>query len=323
MRQLSLLSALGVEDRCGKQDGLEVFDLFCGAGGFSTGAAAAGCKIAFACDSDKEAVNTHRLNHPDAAHWTCKLPRDDLPFPTDGRKFHLHGSPPCQRFSTASGGKGSTEHALGEAKGLIEWYLGTALASGASSWSMEQVSSPAVVEIVERFRRANRSQLDWAVFHFDALGVPQTRSRLLAGSPELIARLRRLQKASPRRSVRDVVRVCRGTHLRNSKCWTKSKRTGPEAKIVYTKASPEDFCFPVEVASPTILAHRELTWVTFVNGKAKRRSSMKPREAAALQTFPRRYRLPVDRQAAQRLVGNAVPPLVARLLMGGSNELPE
>ena len=74
--------------------GVEVYDLFCGAGGFSTGAALAGCRIAFACDSDPVALSTHIINHPGAEHLQCTLPRDDLPLPTDGRRWHLHGSPP-------------------------------------------------------------------------------------------------------------------------------------------------------------------------------------------------------------------------------------
>ena len=41
-------------------------------------------------------------------------------------------------------------------------------------------------------------------------------------------------------------------------------------------------------------------------------------EFKALQTFPESYRLPRDRKEAYRLLGNAVPPLVARLMMGGA-----
>ena len=54
---------------------MEVYDLFCGAGGFSTGAVAAGAVVAYACDHDEDALATHRANHPNAstsiAKWTC------------------------------------------------------------------------------------------------------------------------------------------------------------------------------------------------------------------------------------------------------------
>ena len=101
MRQLSLRASLGCDEErsaCMDNGTIEVWDLFCGAGGFSEGARAAGCRVAFACDSNEEAIKTHRRNHPETVHRCCELPCE-LPLPTDGRLFHLHGSPPCQRFS--------------------------------------------------------------------------------------------------------------------------------------------------------------------------------------------------------------------------------
>ena len=41
------------------------------------------------------------------------------------------------------------------------------------------------------------------------------------------------------------------------------------------------------------------------------------RELAAVQTFPPDYEWPDAVKQAQRQIGNAVPPLVAQLLMGG------
>ena len=46
MRQLTLRGLFGCKDECvvrARSGSLEVYDLFCGAGGFSTGAVAAGC----------------------------------------------------------------------------------------------------------------------------------------------------------------------------------------------------------------------------------------------------------------------------------------
>ena len=39
-------------------------------------------------------------------------------------------------------------------------------------------------------------------------------------------------------------------------------------------------------------------------------------ETALLQTFPNNYEWPKDVKLARKLVGNAVPPRVARLLLG-------
>lgn len=76
-----------VSDASEHDNGLEVFDLYCGCGGFSEGAAEAGCRVVFACDSYELPIETHRLNHPLAEHWCEELPRADLPFPLDGRRL--------------------------------------------------------------------------------------------------------------------------------------------------------------------------------------------------------------------------------------------
>lgn len=76
-------------------------DLFAGAGGFSTGAAAAGCTVAWAANHWPAAVEVHAANHPRTAHacqdlhqadWT-QVPAHDL----------LLASPACQGHSRARG----------------------------------------------------------------------------------------------------------------------------------------------------------------------------------------------------------------------------
>src|SRR5690606_22640107 len=47
---------------------MKAIDLFAGAGGFSTGAAMAGCEVAWAANHWPEAVRWHAANHPDAEH---------------------------------------------------------------------------------------------------------------------------------------------------------------------------------------------------------------------------------------------------------------
>ncbi len=320
-RQLSLCDFLEAPPAVRPPRGpVEVWDLFCGAGGFSAGAVEAGCVVAFACDSDEQALDVHKLNHPETTHWHCTLPRDDIPFPSDGRSFHVHGSPPCQRFSLASGQRGNSKDAVQRAESMVEWYIRTALSSGASSWSMEQVASQPVIAIVERFRMENQAAVDWGVFRMELLGVPQTRRRLIAGSKELISNLKRMESSLPRRSVRDAIPRCRGTHIRNAKAWVKQREvpTRDGKKIVYEKAKWTDCCQPVSGPAPTILAHRNLTWVTMTNSEeVETHTGLSLEEAAALQTFPPRYKLPTSSTLGIRLVGNAVPPRVAALLLGG------
>ena len=287
---------------------LEVYDLFAGAGGFTQGAYEAGCRVVFACDASEEAIDTHRRNHPSAQHWCCKLPRNDLPLPQDGRPFHLHGSPPCVRFSTQN----TTNRAEGDrhdAERLVEWYLRLAVTSGATSWTMEQVPSRHVISIVERIRSQYRRRVAYAVFDLRLVGVPQTRKRLVAGTPRLIAKLQRRAATPVPRSVRDIIENCRGTHIRNSKGWRKSKlAVGPNGpKYTYEKASWTDFCHEVGGPAPTVVAQHALTWVSPLEPSVPH-AVLTPCELAALQTFPSDYKFPTNKSQAYLQIGNAVPP---------------
>ena len=299
-----------------------MWDLLCGCGGFSQGSVDAGWRVAFACDHWDLALTTHSANHPGTEHRRLELPCA-IPFPTDGRHFHVHGSPPCQKFSTAHTKRDAqgAKQGVAEAVDLVEWYLRTALASGASSWSMEQVASKRVVEIVERVRRSAPGRVAYGTFDLHELGVPQTRRRLIAGSPALIARLQRLCSHDRRRSVRDVIPRPRGTHLRHSKGWCRAhKRVGRldgEAKYVYEQASFFDGAKPVDGPAPTVVCNGDMRW-TWVERGVPRRARITVPELAALQTFPPGYKFPKSQHDARMLIGNAVPPLVAQLLLSGA-----
>lgn len=304
-------------------DGLEVFDVFSGGGGFSCGATAAGCKVVFACDADEESILTHQLNHPGAKHMCARLPAE-LPLPTDGRPFHLHGSPPCQKFSSINT-KNRKEGDRDGAANLVEWYLETALASQATSWSMEQVPSPSVIELCDRVRRQHPGRMAYRVFRMEDLGVPQTRRRLIAGTPWLVARLARLCGKHRHRSMREVLPNQNASHIRTTLQWVrkvarKDCKVG-ESKFVYTRApiTPEAHNVrPTTRPAPTILTSGDLRWTWWVDGRVNyRRISV--RESATLQTFPSHYHLPINKVQAYRQIGNAVPPIVAELMMRGES----
>lgn len=321
MRQLTLhglfeCKTSKVERTC--DDLLEVYDLFCGAGGFSTGALAAGCRVAFACDSSEEAIETHRQNHPTTEHLCCKLPRT-LPLPTDGRAFHLHGSPPCQKFSKINQ-KGRKENDCSHAINLVEWFIDYALNSHATSWSMEQVAQPSVVNIVERKRKECGRKFEYAILHLEKLGVPQTRVRLIAGTPRLVAKLLRATEEQPRFSVRSVISKPRGTHIRGTATSLKQRKKTRivlgEAKYTYTRTKWNDLCRSIDKPAPTVVGRHALTWITG-NGEGANRSVLYPFELAALQTFPPNYRWPINKYQAYLQIGNAVPPRVAELMLRG------
>src|SRR5215472_4836777 len=86
-----------------------VIDLFCGAGGFSLGFHAAGCRVLAAADADAVATETFRQNftrlqpeHPPRVFSGEEgdLERLDLDEVADGDGLDiLIGGPPCQAFS--------------------------------------------------------------------------------------------------------------------------------------------------------------------------------------------------------------------------------
>ena len=303
---------------------MDCYDLFSGCGGWSCGATQAGHRVVFACDNNADALAAHRANHPTATHERLELPHARLRFPTDGRKFHVHGSPPCTQFSTMRTKRGNdAKDANHRAANLVEWYLKTALASGATSWSMEQVPSRAVRAIVERVQSKHRQRMAHGIFQLRDLGVPQTRKRLLAGSPKLIARLKQLAAQNRHRSVLDVLPNARGTHVRSSLGWEKKalrdNRKPGESKYVYTpSADPLHACRPIDGPAPTVCTTSPLKWAGTLWNVGHKSASLNTREYAALQTFPNDYKLPAHARTAQLLVGNAVPPVVARLMMGGN-----
>lgn len=320
MRQPTLSQIFGLGQatnprECG--DALEVFDLYCGAGGFSTGAREAGCNVVFACDSCPEAIKTYCLNHPRTEHWCSKLPRADIPFPRDGRRFHIHGSPPCQSFSKINQRYRSTT-ARNDANEQLDWFIDTALTCGASSWSMEHVAQPRVVAVVERKRIESNDAFAYAVINFEKLGVPQTRIRLIAGSHRLIAKLTRATAERPRRSIRSVIPSPRGTHIRGTATGVgQRKKTAPkkgESQYTYRRASWSDLCRSLDMPAPTVVGRHALTWITG-NGEKCNRSVLYPRELAALQTFPIDYKFPESKFHSYLQIGNAVPPLVAQIML--------
>ncbi len=304
---------------------LEVYDFFAGAGGFSTGAAQAGCRVAYACDSCPVALETHRRNHPGTEHQCLTLPSAEAvaKLPTDGRRFHVHCSPPCVKLSRINianvtvGNQGAK--GVDQAVDMVEWCLEMMLASQCTSWSLEQVGDKPVREIVERVRQRHPGRVAYAVLKLEELGVPQTRERLIAAPPSLLARLLRKASKARIRTTRDAIAKPRGTHVRSGRSTIQvrhrlNRRLG-ETKWINARAGWQDWCRTIDRPAPTVRAQHTHSWVTIRDGKAVNHCRMSARDLAALQTFPPDYKLPDRKFDACLQVGNAVPPLLAQLLL--------
>ena len=82
-------------------NGLTVTDLFCGAGGSSSGLVAAGYKVVIAANHWALAIESHQANHPDTDHSQADISQVN---PAYFPKTHvLWGSPECTNHSIAKG----------------------------------------------------------------------------------------------------------------------------------------------------------------------------------------------------------------------------
>jgi DNA (cytosine-5)-methyltransferase 1 len=289
-------------------------DLFAGVGGASEGAAQAGYDVVLAVDADQAAMELHARNHPQCTHLCCTLPpTGPLPLPSAGESWHLHGSPPCTAVSVAN--QSRIEEKRDGAINLIGWFIEFAIASSATSWSMEQVASPVVLRYLETLKAAkapHRNCFAYAVVNFYDYGVPQLRRRVIAGSPEVVAHLLRLPHWH--RCVGDVIVAPRGTHLRTWLRWSNNKPdpTG-EKKWVYKEYTDEDSCVPITGPARTVTAGYALRWAR--PGRNFKPVPLTPKEQARLQCFPFGYDFGEHTQTAIRCIGNALPPIVMQQLL--------
>jgi len=104
-----------------------VSDLFCGAGGSSTGAekairAIGGQMVLVAVNHDKTAIATHRQNHPGARHFIEDLNgADPERLVPEGRLDLLMASPECRFHSRARGGKPINDQLRMSAYAIQRW----------------------------------------------------------------------------------------------------------------------------------------------------------------------------------------------------------
>ena len=105
----------------------DLADLFCGAGGTSTGALQAAKELGIdvrlvAVNHWEIAIATHSKNHPNVAHYNSDLrdidPRQAVP---SGKLRLLLASPECTHFSNARGGAPMSKQSRASVKYVLRW----------------------------------------------------------------------------------------------------------------------------------------------------------------------------------------------------------
>ena len=241
-------------------------------------------------------------------------PKTPLPLPAPTERWHVHGSPPCGLVSRANR-RTRTQADIDEGVALVRWYIDLALSCGATTWSMEQVATEDIKRVLRSYRLStspHRNIIDWDVFNFKNFGIPQCRRRIIAGSPEIIARLRRTPKKQC--GVDQFIQHPRGTHIRNESLYRQG--SGPIGRAKRRKMGPDEMCRPITGPSYTVVASKPLRWATPGSGTSLQR--LTPHESASIQAFPPGYALPEVATTATRAVGNAIPPpIVTQFLNRG------
>ncbi|CAD6444657.1 d10d493d-7733-4ca6-866c-186fe9bfdcee [Sclerotinia trifoliorum] len=294
-------------------------DAFCGAGGTTRGAVMAGLRVKWGFDFDHHACTTWRLNFPYATCYEMSSDRfvalaTPSPYssfiPNDVKVDVLHLSPPCQYFSPAHTQEGKNDE------------MNTASLFAVAA--VIKVAKPRVVTLEQtfgilypRFRGYFSSlilmftscgfSLRWAIVPLAQWGVPQRRFRLI------------------------IIASCPGEPLPPMPPPTHSSPSSPlpnthPFKTVYQTlreippyaANHSPHLLPekdLKAYNPHAILSHTMTTSGSENWHPSGKRGFTDREFACLQGFPLQHRF--EPNGIKRQIGNAVPPVVAKVLFEG------
>ncbi|TGO42369.1 hypothetical protein BHYA_0009g00480 [Botrytis hyacinthi] len=299
-------------------------DAFCGAGGTTRGAVMAGLRVKWGFDFDQHACTTWRLNFPGATCYEMSSERfvslatsspcsSDIP--NDVKVDILHLSPPCQYFSPAHTVEGKNDE------------MNTASLFAVAA--VIKIAKPRVVTLEQtfgilypRFRGYFSSlicmftscgfSLRWAIVPLAQWGLPQRRFRLIViascpGEP-LPPMPPPTHSSSP----------C----LKNTKSFKTVSQTLREIPKSAANHSPQ--LLPekdLRPYNPHAILPRTMTTSGGDNWHPSGKRGFTDREFACLQGFPLEHQF--GQNGIKRQIGNAVPPVVAKVLFEGIRKFME
>lgn len=338
--------------RDGRAQGrFSAIDLFSGAGGLSLGLMQAGFDIRLALDNDPDAVRTYRYN---LGPHIVERSATDIAFTeilslsglSVGECDFLVGGPPCQGFSQHRRGDD-----LDERNDLVQWFGNAVTHIRPKAFMLENVPYIAAKRgraILANFIHQVESagyRVQTAIVDASNYGVPQRRQRFIAVgcSNELEGGFTLpLSAGVASATVRDAIGSFPQPDLKSehpdfanhigSAISEENRR-----RISFVPQGGGWMDIPEELRLSCHTNHRghghldvygRLTWDglattitahsdSFTRGRYAHPKDDRPltgRELAALQSFPAWFRFVADKKSVARLVGNAVPPALARSL---------
>lgn len=317
-------------------------DLFSGCGGLTLGLKLAGFKVLAAIENDDLAVRTYKANHRgvrvchrDIRKVQAKPLRERLKL-QKGELDLLAGCPPCQGFSalrTRNGARQRRDHR----NGLIKEMMRFTRAFLPKAIMMENVPGLADHWSFKRLCRDLRQlgyRVEWGIKDARHYGVPQRRKRLI-----LLAGYRfDVPLAEESSAIRTVWRAI-GDLKRPGRSRDKLQNLPEQrsAKVLsFIRSIPKDGGSRTDLPKSRQLAcHKRTNGFKDIYGRmawddpsptitggcfnpSKGRflhpvddRAITLREAAILQSFPRRYYFPTDasKESVALLIGNALPPI--------------
>ena len=276
---------------------MRVIDAFCGAGGWSAGAVAAGCTPVIGIDSDATPLKLWATNCTAGRAVCATIGVDVVDWPEAAPDVHLHLSPPCTSLSKARAGSAPAT-SVAAALDAVRWCVQLMLDKGYTSWSLENVATPAVVACVAELARQHPDRVAHLTLDAADYGVGSNRVRLIASTPALIKALAELpvQRVS-------VAEALAAAGLPLPAEYIKSNTSNRDGTPCMRSVQQPAF---------TVTASHPLIWCTRAGATVRCLTVV---ESAALMGFPPDWVLPSGSRAGLRAVGNAVPPPLARAVM--------
>ena len=314
-------------------------DLFSGCGGLTEGMHKAGFKTKFAIEIDPAASKAYRMNHKSTLVLESdirKIKISEIRKLLRGGPLHLlAGCPPCQGFSSVRRLNGT--NVADERNNLIMEYLRFVKALKPLTIMMENVPGLKDYYLFKEMITELKSigyYLDFEVVNVKDYGVPQRRKRLvLVGSK--LGPIKIAKGSSKKVTVRDAI----GSIESTSQTTDRVHRIFPKHSVRVKKmilAIPKNggsrhdlhWRYELDCHKKKNVGFNDiygrLRWddysTTITGGclnpskgrflHPTKNRTISAREAALLQSFPKRYKFPtqVSKDDIALMIGNALPP---------------